>query len=69
MLWGVRVRSLIVPVPFDLRIESFRKGSARQLAPHECVVYLDRVAHDLDVLLGHRPSSIPLETRPAGGGS
>jgi hypothetical protein len=35
MLWGVSVRSLVMPVQLDLRIESLRNGFAGQLTLHE----------------------------------
>jgi hypothetical protein len=70
ILWRVRVRLLVTPVGLDLRIENFRKSFPGEFTAHERVEVVESRAHDLDVLLRHRPRSIsrdgvlPLEACP-----
>jgi hypothetical protein len=60
MLWNVRDRLLVVPVPLDLRIVNLGSGVPERpvFAPTERVKSVESVANDLDVLLRHRPRSI-----------
>src|SRR5512132_3981937 len=54
MLWGVRVRSLVMPAPLEPWIEKFRSGFAGHFPSHDCVEGVETLAHDLHVLLRHR---------------
>jgi hypothetical protein len=62
ILWRVGVRLLVTPVGLDLRIEDFRKNFPGEFTAHERVEVVESRAHDLDVLLRHRPRSISPST-------
>jgi hypothetical protein len=58
VLRGVGVGLLVMPVDLDLRIMKLCEGLTGQLAAHEGVESVAKLAGDLDVLLRHRPRSI-----------